>query len=206
MNQSFPPMAWMIPGVIPEGLGILAGAPKAGKSWMALDLALSAAAGLPALGVLTDPKHVLYMALEDSYRRLQGRCKELLGNLDAPAGLEFSIDPTKALKDAGSFAERHPDGLLILDTIQVARKDQKISNSDANGADYRFARSLKDPAERYRTAARISPPVVGVQPNRDPARQAAPVCRCRTTAGIPADWAGPAMAPIAEENSPMIHW
>jgi hypothetical protein len=42
-------LRWAVPGLVPEGLTILAGAPKTGKSWMCLDLAVAVAAGSMAL-------------------------------------------------------------------------------------------------------------------------------------------------------------
>lgn len=141
MKQNFPPLKWQVPGLVPEGFGILAGSPKAGKSWMVLDWALSIAAGLPALGVMTDPVPVCYLALEDSDRRLQDRCRTLLGNAKPPSGFEYSTDPSTALKEAGEFSLRHPNGLLLLDTMQKVRAVE--GRNDPYGADYRFAGMLK---------------------------------------------------------------
>ncbi len=75
--QVFPPMRWVVPGVIAEGLTILAGAPKLGKSWLALSLALAVASGTDALGCIDvgHPRPVLYLALEDGHRRLQFRSR-----------------------------------------------------------------------------------------------------------------------------------
>ena len=77
----FPPLAWAVHGLIPEGFGLLTGAPKAGKSWAVLGIALAIATGTNALGkVSTGPaRPVLYLALEDGERRLQGRARHLLG-------------------------------------------------------------------------------------------------------------------------------
>ena len=50
-KMEFPPINWVVPGVLPEGLTILAGKPKLGKSWLALDMALAVAAGGDVLGV-----------------------------------------------------------------------------------------------------------------------------------------------------------
>ena len=80
MAEEFAPPRWAVPGLIPEGLSLLAGAPKAGKSWLALNLALGIAAGAPVLGeVAVDPGEVLYLALEDTPRRLQSRMGKILG-------------------------------------------------------------------------------------------------------------------------------
>jgi hypothetical protein len=40
-NKAFPPTSFVVPGLFPEGVTILAGRPKVGKSWMALDIALA---------------------------------------------------------------------------------------------------------------------------------------------------------------------
>ena len=45
MAKEFDPIAWLVPGLIPEGLMILAARPKIGKSWLALDLAIATSAG-----------------------------------------------------------------------------------------------------------------------------------------------------------------
>jgi len=47
----FPPIRWIVPDVLPEGATILAGRPKLGKSWMALDMALAVARGAYCLGI-----------------------------------------------------------------------------------------------------------------------------------------------------------
>jgi hypothetical protein len=65
--------AWVIPGLLPVGLTILAGRPKVGKSWLALQVALAVASGGRVLGRRAQQGPVLYLALEDSPRRLKQR-------------------------------------------------------------------------------------------------------------------------------------
>jgi RecA-family ATPase len=45
MDKELPPVKWAVSGVLPEGVTILAGKPKMGKSWLALGLCVSVAAG-----------------------------------------------------------------------------------------------------------------------------------------------------------------
>lgn len=79
-TQTFPPVSYVIPGVIPEGLTLLAGKPKTGKSWLALDLCIAVAAGRYCLGDKRPQQgDVLYAALEDNPRRLQRRLDKVLG-------------------------------------------------------------------------------------------------------------------------------
>jgi hypothetical protein len=80
-RKEFPPLRYVVPGLLPEGLGMLAGRPKIGKSWMGLDIGLAVATlGGTCLGGL-EPDHgdVLYAACEDSERRLQSRITRLVG-------------------------------------------------------------------------------------------------------------------------------
>ena len=70
METEFPPLEYVVPNLIPEGLTILVAAPKIGKSWMVLGIAEAASTGgkvFGALGVTKRP--VLYLALEDGPRR-----------------------------------------------------------------------------------------------------------------------------------------
>ncbi|MDK2011877.1 MULTISPECIES: AAA family ATPase [unclassified Deinococcus] len=82
MQIAFPPQQFIVEGLIPVGLCMLAGAPKIGKSWATLDLALSVAAGRPFLGCATTQGSVLYLGLEDNQRRLQQRLRDMGQSLD----------------------------------------------------------------------------------------------------------------------------
>jgi hypothetical protein len=83
--KTFPALKFIVPGILPEGLHILAGRPKLGKSWLTLSTAIAVANGVQALGVdygLTPAAKgaVLYLALEDGERRLQRRITKILGS------------------------------------------------------------------------------------------------------------------------------
>jgi hypothetical protein len=96
MAMELPPPAWAVPGLLCEGLNILAGKPKLGKSFFALNIAVTLAAGGMALGsTRVVPGNVLYLALEDRLRRVQDRARKLLRGLDmtdAPALLQFAVE------------------------------------------------------------------------------------------------------------------
>jgi RecA-family ATPase len=49
-RKEFPPISYVVPDLIPEGLSILAGRPKVGKSWLALDVGIAVAAKRICLG------------------------------------------------------------------------------------------------------------------------------------------------------------
>ncbi|WP_374139166.1 AAA family ATPase, partial [Sphingomonas sp.] len=71
MTMTFPPIKFIVPGYIVEGLTIFAGAPKLGKSWACLGFGIAVASGGMAFGsIRCEQGAVLYLALEDNPRRL----------------------------------------------------------------------------------------------------------------------------------------
>lgn len=77
--MDFPEPKWAIPDILPEGLSILAGKPKQGKSVLALNICVAVALGDKALGEIDVEKgSAIYLALEDTERRLQIRLKKMM--------------------------------------------------------------------------------------------------------------------------------
>ena len=70
MNTSLPPIRFAISTLLPQGLSILAGAPKAGKLWLALQICLAVAKGEPLWDLPTAKSSALYLCLEDSFVRI----------------------------------------------------------------------------------------------------------------------------------------
>src|SRR5207245_2096837 len=99
----FKVIEYVVPGIIPEGLTILAGKPKIGKSWLALDLALAIPGGRYVLGDLKPaPGDVLYCALEDNKRRLWKRTRKIeahdpIGTNSGTLGLAGCADTSAIL-------------------------------------------------------------------------------------------------------------
>jgi AAA domain len=77
--MTFDPLRWVVPQYLPEGLTVLAGKPKIGKSFLALDVAAAVASGGTCLGQQCERGDVLALFLEDSKRRLQRRLTTMLG-------------------------------------------------------------------------------------------------------------------------------
>lgn len=149
----FPPrcrLRWLIPGLLPAGLSLLAGASKAGKSWLCLWLCLQLARGGEIWGRTTQPQTVLYLCLEDTYARIQGRLFRLTedsvpsrlyfqtGSCAIGDGLELQIE---------KFLSQHPEtSLVVIDTLQKVRAADP--NNGAYASDYQDMSALKSLADR----------------------------------------------------------
>jgi len=118
---------YIVPELIPEGLTVLAGKPKIGKSLLALDIAMSVAMGGRALGTFdVQQMEVLYMTLEDSKRRLKTRLSVMLQNY--PATNLFHSALSWPRMDKGfipildNWLRAHPNTrLIIIDTFTKIR-------------------------------------------------------------------------------------
>ena len=88
MTTPLPAIRYVVDQLLPQGLHILAGAPKVGKSWLALWLCLCVSKGEPVWEFSTTQGPVLYLCLEDSYARIQSRLFQLTE--DAPPTLHFA--------------------------------------------------------------------------------------------------------------------
>ena len=87
LGAQFPEPRWAIPNLVPEGLTIMGGRPKMGKSWWALEASLAVGCGGRFMGQLVSRGKVIYFALEDSPKRLQRRMR----SLSWPAGVDATF-------------------------------------------------------------------------------------------------------------------
>ena len=140
--QSRPPV---IDGLLYFGTYLFAGAPKVGKSFLMAQLAYHVSTGLSLWGYTVHKGTVLYLALEDDHRRLQGRLYRMFG-MDGTDNLRFAIY-AKQLgvgleEQLKKFVREHPDTkLIIIDTLQKVREAGGDKYSYAN--DYEVVGKLK---------------------------------------------------------------
>jgi hypothetical protein len=119
LDTEFPEPKWAIPGLIPEGLTILAGRPKVGKSWLLLQAAISVGCGGMFFGQRVERGNVLFVALEDGPRRLQDRIKKMRIPREALITFERSWRPLHkgGLDDLVIELEAVDYRLVIFDTL-----------------------------------------------------------------------------------------
>ena len=153
-NRTYEPTPFLVEELLPEGLHILAGAPKIGKSWLALWLCLCVAQGQALWNFATTQGEALYLSLEDSFQRIQTRLFDLTE--DAPPTLHFAImaDTLKhglEQQQIEQFLAEHPTTkLVVIDTLQRVRSTGSDSNLYAN--DYQEIGLLKKLADKRHIA------------------------------------------------------
>ena len=149
----YEPLSFIVEELLPQGLHLLAGAPKIGKSWLALWLCLCTAQGKPLWNFSTKPCEVLYFCLEDSFQRIQSRLFDLTE--DAPPSLHFAVMAEQLhsglVDQIEQFLSEHPaTGLVVIDTLQRIRTAGNEITPYAS--DYRDIGVLKALADRHRIA------------------------------------------------------
>ena len=149
MSQPLTPLNFVVDTLLSQGLHILAGSPKVGKSWLALWLAVTVAKGEAVWGMGVKQGTTLYLCLEDSTLRIQNRLFEITE--DAPANVHFTTNSNtlgKGLEEQlRAFLTEHPDTVLvIIDTLQMIR-GAGYDNTYAN--DYRDLSVLKHIADTH---------------------------------------------------------
>jgi hypothetical protein len=149
-GREFPPIHFIVPGIIGPGLTLFAGKPKIGKSWLCLDIGLCVAASRYCLGdLLCERGAVLYLALEDNHRRLQKRIRKLLPNVESwPADFHYVTEWPRA--DEGgldwirSWCETSENAKLVVVDVLAAFRSQKNSQQTNYESDYLCIKGLQN--------------------------------------------------------------
>lgn len=135
-EMTFAPLRWAIPRLLPEGLALLAGRPKFGKSFLSLQMAVAVATGEGrAFGVPEiNAGDVLVCALEDSRRRLKERLARMYPFGGAPERLHFATAWPRigqgCIEALDAWCDEHPEArLIILDTWRAIKPPASVRGS-----------------------------------------------------------------------------
>lgn len=154
-DWKFPDPRWAVPGLLPEGVTLLGGAPKIGKSWLALGLAIAIASGGKAFGSIQVPRgDVLYLALEDTGRRLQSRLTKLLREGEQwPEALTLSVEcpplPEGGIERITAWLQAHPEARLVIVDVFERIRGRAASQQSAYSVDYAAVKTAKVIADHF---------------------------------------------------------
>ncbi|MEV6527944.1 AAA family ATPase [Longispora sp. NPDC051575] len=157
MTTDFPEPRWAVPGVFAEGVSLLCGPPKVGKSWLSLGLGLTVAAGGKAFGTIpVQAGPVLYLALEDTARRLKERITTLLAGRPVPEHMHLLTDCPPMDQGGVSiitgWLDAHPDARMIVIDVLTKIRSEAVHGASAYQADYAAIAPLMDIAQKYAIA------------------------------------------------------
>jgi phage/plasmid primase-like uncharacterized protein len=150
MATDYKPIKWAVEGIVPEGLTVLAGRPKFGKSWLMLGLSYAISNGIEAWGYgKTKKASVYYLALEDSERRIKDRVQSMEGYFDTyPDNLHIFTDFPKLGQGFVDELDRLISadgnvGAVIIDTLQKIRPNSGGGKRNLYQAEYEDFETLQ---------------------------------------------------------------
>lgn len=151
LSTAMKPIDFVIENIIPEGLHILAGSPKIGKSWLALWLCIQVSKGEDVWNFKTKKSTVLYLCLEDSYRRIQSRIFDITD--EVPSTLHFATVSNQIglglENQIEDFMNEHKDTkFIVIDTLQKVRS-KKGNSGNLYEDDYEDIGAIKKLADKY---------------------------------------------------------
>ena len=147
--MDLPATKFVIKDLLPQGLAIIGGAPKVGKSWLMLDWCVRIAKGKTIWNFPTTKGTTLYVSLEDTASRLQERLLSVTDEAPNVFFTTFSFKIGEGLEEQiKSFVTDHPGtALIVIDTFQMIRN----TGSEVSYAnDYNEIEILKKLAEELK--------------------------------------------------------
>lgn len=156
LNKEFPAIKWIVPSILPEGCYLLCGKPKHGKSMLALNLGISISSGDKALGKEDiESGAVIYLALEDTQRRLKTRLETMLFKnshekvKDLHLFTEWPRMGEQGLELLEEEIQKHNNlRMVIIDTLAKFRPSRKTAGNNYD-FDYQDIAALKTLADKY---------------------------------------------------------
>lgn len=146
-TTQYPPLSFAIDKILPQGIFILAGSGKIGKSWLSLDMCLAVATGQSLWDFNTTQGDVLYLALEDTYPRLKERLERICEGNKRNDKLHLAIS-SLGITDGlisqikGFIAQTPNTRLVVIDTLERIRNGEQ--DKSMYSCDYRDINLLRD--------------------------------------------------------------
>jgi AAA domain len=135
LRRRFDPLHWVIPDVLVEGLTVMVGSPKIGKSLLSLAIAISVATGRRFFDRPIRRQKVLYLALEDGQRRVQDRLNMLRNGtpLDSLSIITFDcLPPSRAMATIEAKVRKFRPKLVVVDTLAQLGGEIVLGNNYAS--------------------------------------------------------------------------
>ena len=154
IKKEFPETKWVVDDLLPEGLTILTGAPKIGKSFFCLNLALAVSQAGVFLSEykVSKPKNVLYFALDNApQRQIQSRLKMIQPDVPLPDNVQLCSHFPTLMSDEGlqtweETIKAYRAELVIVDTMHPVLP--QINTGTAHPQDYSILLPIQEMVHR----------------------------------------------------------
>ena len=161
-HWTFPEVKWLIEGMLPQGLAILGGRPKSGKSLLAMNIALGVVCGGRVLNRQCAQGDVLYLAYEDAHDLFVDRARQIkqamqqrgFFNADDKGSFDYHVSGEVGKADNGgvnkihSWLVRHPNaGLVVIDTLGLFKESTRAGDMEA---EYKAINAIQKMAIEHR--------------------------------------------------------
>ena len=149
LDLDLPATKFVIKDLLPQGLAIIGGSPKVGKSWLMLDWCVRIAKGEKIWNFPVTQGTTLYVSLEDTASRLQERLLSVTDEAPNVFFTTFSFKIGEGLEEQiKNFVAEHPDTVLIvIDTFQMIRN---TGSEVSYASDYNEVEVIKKLAEELK--------------------------------------------------------
>ncbi len=156
LQINVPEPIWVVEDLVPQGLGLLGAKPKAGKSWLAQNIGLAVAQGLPALGrFVAHQGTTLCLCLEDNPRRMRSRLEIMLDGSKPPdnhlIACGWPAFDKGGMDQLQRYLELTPDTKLIIIDTYARFRGRKGRSDDVYNSDYSDLAELQSLANLYQT-------------------------------------------------------
>ena len=151
LEKDFPPPAWIVENLLTTGVTVFAGAPKLGKSWMALGLGSAVGSGGAFLGrYRVERRRSLYLALEDVPRRLKGRLEKIGASPDSLLTIFTEWrSGGEGLADLDAWLYENPGTQLVLIDTLARFRGKPEQGESLYDYDYRITAAIKTLADKH---------------------------------------------------------
>jgi hypothetical protein len=153
-RMKIPATRWLVDKLIAPGLTLLAAPPKAGKSYLALQMALCVASGRPFLDRETNASPVCYFDLEEEHELLLDRVGPIqkAHGINDEVPIKFKLTIPTGDEAVAALAEQIALGykLLIVDIFARMRDEvNEDAKKNAYARDYKVIATIADFAMQH---------------------------------------------------------
>jgi hypothetical protein len=159
-RMTIPATRWLVDKLIAPGLTLLAAPPKAGKSYLALQMAMCVAAGKPFLDRETNASPVCYFDLEEEHGLLLERVAPIqqAHGINDAVPVRFRLTIPTGEEAIAALAEQIERGVKLLIVDLFARMRDEVNEDakkNAYARDYKVISTVADFAMQHTDVAII---------------------------------------------------